>query len=149
MMNPFMLPEKERMLSWRELRNKIQSANDTEKKLDLLLDWWSKAPICKYSIDAFDPTDWPTPWELLNENMFCTSAITYMMAQTLLLTGFDESRLELKYVKSSDDERLVLLVDKNLVLNYSFGEVFLWADLIQEVRVKHGFEINQNVFKLI
>jgi len=148
-MNPFMLPEKERMLSWRELRNQIQAANDLDTKLNLLLQWWSKAPICRYSIDAFDSSEWPTPWELLNENMFCTSAISYMMAQTLALTGFEPSRLKLSFIKGQDDERLVLVVDEEITLNYSFGEVFAWSEILKEVRVKHTFMLMGEKYQII
>lgn len=137
-MNPFLLPEKERLLSWRELRNQITTQPESDKLLTLLR-WWAKAPICAYSIDGRDCSQWPTPWELLNENMFCTSSIAYMMAQTLILSGFEKDRIELVFIKSDDDERLVVLVDGSLVLNYSYGETFEWADIRSDIKVRERF----------
>ncbi len=130
-MNPFLLSEKERMLSWRELRNQISALPDDEK-FEPLLRWWAKAPICAYAIDAYDCAQWPTPWELLNENMFCTSAVAYLMAQTLILSGVNEARIMLTCIKGNDDERLIVVVDDSIVLNYSYGEVFAWADIKDE-----------------
>lgn len=137
-MNPFLLPEKDRLLSWRELRNQITPLADNDK-FEPLLRWWAKAPICAYAIDAYDCSQWPTAWELLNENMFCTSAIAYMMAQTLILSGVNENRLVLTCIKGKDDERLVVIVDDTIVLNYSYGEVFSWEDISHEFEERQSY----------
>ena len=137
-MNPFQLSDKERMLSWRELRNLMTTQTEGEQ-FETLLRWWSKAPICAYSIDGRNCKEWPTPWELLNENMFCTSSIAFMMAHTLSLSGFKRERIELVFIKGQDDERLVVRIDGELVLNYSYGEVFAWNDIRDEFRVLERF----------
>lgn len=136
------------MLSWRELRHQLTNLPEIEK-FDTLLKWWSKAPICAYSIDAYDCSEWPTPWELLNENMFCTSAIAYMMAQTLILSGFDASRVKLMAIKSSEEERLVMLVDDSIVMNYSYGEVFQWNDILDEFEVRETYVLKGSKFQAI
>lgn len=135
-MNPFMLPEKDRMLSWRELRNLIQPLSDDEKFIEVTR-WWAKAPICRYSIDAENCSSWPTPWELLNEGVFCSSGLAYMMAMTLILSGFDKSRISMPYIDDGDDRRLIVLVDGQIVLNYSYGEVFQLADIRKEFKEFH------------
>jgi len=135
-MNTFLLPEKDRLLSWREHRNTLAKLEDTEK-FKALTRWWATAPICAYSIDADDTKNWPTPWELLNEGVFCTSGIAYMMAATLLLSGFDRSRLSMPFIKGQDDERLVVLIDDQIVLNYSYGEVFDWDEIRDDFHVFH------------
>ena len=134
-MNPFLLPEKERLLSWRELRNQITNQQESDK-YETLLRWWAKAPICAYSIDASDCSQWPTPWELLNENMFCTSAVAFMMAHTLALAGFDRDRMRLAFIRGNDDERLVLVIDNQFVLNYSYAEVFAWEEVRAQTDVR-------------
>lgn len=144
-MNPFLLPEKERMLSWRELRSLVSSLSDEAKYLPLIK-WWAVAPICAYSIDAYDCAAWPTPWELLNENKFCTSAIGYMMAQTLILSGFEKSRIRLLAIKSADDERLVVVIDGSVVLNYSYGETYLLDDIRGDFVVRSTYEITDERF---
>lgn len=145
-MNPFMLPEKERLLSWRELRNLIQQ-NPQEIGLDELVRWWAKAPICRYSIDAYDCSEWPTPWELLNEGMFCTSGVAYMMAMTLIHAGYDPSRIILPFIRGEDDERLVVLLDKTIVLNYSYGEVFEWDEIRKDFTVQHTIRFTGDELK--
>jgi hypothetical protein len=147
-MNPFLLPEKERMLSWRELRHLISSLSD-ENKFEPLLEWWSKAPICAYSIDAYDCTHWPTPWELLNENNYCTSAVGFMMAQTLILSGFDKSRIKLVAIKSSDDERLVVVIDSKIVLNYSYAEAFHLDEINTDFEVRESYVMTGDKFEPI
>src|SRR5690606_6982603 len=144
-MNPFLLPEKDRLLSWRELRSQISKQSDNEK-YDTLLRWWAKAPICRYSIDAMDCSGWPTPWELLNENMFCTSAIAFMMAHTLALSGFERSRMKLVFIRGNDDERLVVVIDGSIVLNYSYAEVFDWHEIRDDFQVMCTYTFDDDKF---
>jgi len=133
------------LLSWRALRNEITTKSDDEK-FEAVLRWWSKAPICAYALDASDCTTWPTAWELLNENMFCTSAVAFMMAQTLALAGFDRDRMRLVFVRGNDDERLVLVIDDSIVLNYSYGEVFGWPEILDEVEARQSYVFSGDKF---
>lgn len=145
-MNPFMLSEQERMLAWRELRAKVIATPSILDKLNLVAQWWAKAPLCRYSIDSHSTGEWPTPWELLNENVFCYSSLAYMMAETLILSGFDSEQVRVIFVRERDDERLVVLVDNKYVLNLSHGEILLWETLKQEVSICHEFRYDGERF---
>lgn len=138
-MNPFMLPEKDRMLSWRELRRLVSSLPSDIERLEEVIRWWAKAPICRFSIDPWDSTEWPTPWELLNEGKFCTNGIAYMTAKTLIFAGFEPERITMPFIRTSDDERLIVVVDGRFVLNFSYGEIYDVNDISGEFVVVHTF----------
>lgn len=69
-----------------------------------------------------------------------------MMAQSLILGGFDHSRISLKFVRGNDDERLVVVIDNNLVLNYSFAEVFVWDDIQEDLQILANYKYSGEKF---
>lgn len=83
-MNPFTLPVIERIRYWRELREEL-SKFDKEVQLEKTSLFWWQAPIVNYALNYDDPTTWPTPWEMIHENGFDSTARAYMMAETLFL----------------------------------------------------------------
>lgn len=124
-MNPFLLSSAERLAAWRDFRAAIQGLDEREQ-LDRLAAWASQIPTVVYALDFDNPQSWPTPWELIHENNFCSTAVAYLMEQTLLLLGWDSSRLQLVYMKNQEDQTqtMVLVVDETWALNYSIGETF-------------------------
>ena len=124
-MNPFLLSPSERLSEWRDFRASIQNMGDLDQLLKVAR-WGGQAPLCNYSMDWDNPKSWLTPWELIHEGTFCPTAVAYLMEQTLLMAGWDSSRLRLIYIKNQEEgvEKLLLLVDDAWVLNYSIGEVF-------------------------
>lgn len=115
----------QRILSWREFRSSIKDLPENEQ-LEKIAVFWAKAPLIKYSIDWDKPATWPTAWELIHEGNFDSTAIAYLMEQTLITLGWDPDRLLLSYIRLRDnsDQMMVLVVDNLYVLNFSWGEVF-------------------------
>ena len=124
-MNMFLLPAPERMAAWREFRKSIQNLSEQEQ-LEAVAKWGAQMPTCNFIIDPDDPKSWPSPWELINDGDFCTSAVAYLMEQTLIILGWDVDRLKLTYVRDvvRHDQMMVLLVDDKWALNYQYGNVF-------------------------
>lgn len=124
-MNPFLQSSSERLSSWREFRRLLSDIGELDQ-LTRLAKWASQIPTVTYALDFDNPSSWPTPWELLHENHFCTTAVAYLMEQTLIMLGWEPSRLRLLYIKNADDQeqKMILLVDDTWALNYSIGELF-------------------------
>ena len=58
----------QRLVAWSHFRKSLESSNDPFKDT---LDFYNKAPTVSIHTDPYDKTTWPTPWELLQENMYC------------------------------------------------------------------------------
>lgn len=124
-MNPFLLPHTERLSAWRSFRHELEGKPEAQQ-LEAVAKWFSVAPISTYVLD-FDRVDtWPTPWEIMNEGDFCTTAIAYLMERTLILAGWQPERLKLHFVRNLNiqDQMMILLVDDLYALNYVHGDVF-------------------------
>lgn len=124
-MNPFLLPPAERLAEWRTFRNSLAGMEE-DQQLTVVAEWFSNAPTNRFVLDFDNATGWPTPWEVMNDGNFCTTAIAYLMEQTLILIGWDIARLSLHYVRNQNiqDQMMILLVDNTWALNYSFKLVF-------------------------
>lgn len=113
----------EKILSWRELRQKSAEAG-VEPAIVMVNDWWTYAPWVKKTIDPFKPDTWPTPWDMINRGSFCRSAIALGQAYTLwnIFPNLD-CELWLINNKSEQDIHLVTVLDKTSVLNYNMGYI--------------------------
>lgn len=122
--------EKINLDSWREFRNSLQWFDDDEKILKTM-DYWSNAPMVNYVLDWDKPDSWITPWEIINDDYYDTNAIAYMMSETLILSGFDASRIRLEFIQDKiDSSRLMILViDNRYVLNYSYNEIVEYSNI--------------------
>jgi len=116
-MNIFQLNYEDRLKSWHELK-KVCRQSDLENKCILIDAWWQKAPTVNHYLHIHDIRNWPDPWELLVENLYCNVAKALGMYYTLYIIG--ERDIEL--VEASDqfgnDVVLVLVDNAKNILNY-------------------------------
>ena len=113
----------EKILSWRELRQK-SAEHGAQASIDLINSWWTYAPWVRKTIDPYKPETWPTPWDMIQKGHFCRSAIALGQAYTFW-TLFPNMDCELWLInnKSEQDVHLVVVIDHELVLNYTMGHV--------------------------
>lgn len=124
-MNPFVLSFEERLKAWKDLRKSLPDMAD-DKKLEVVAQFWSNAPIVSTSMyDLEDCDTWVTPWEFIKNNQWCRSSVAISMENTLRLSGFDSERLRLKLILDRDISEILmfLIVDDKFVLNYDWGRV--------------------------
>jgi hypothetical protein len=123
----------EKILAWRELR---QNAVDmsTDSIIDAVNTWWTFSPWVRKTIDPYKPETWPTPWDMISRGEFCRSAIALGQAYTLWMTT-PNTTVELWLVNnfSEKDVHLVVVIDENIVLNYTLGQVMTIAECDFEV----------------
>jgi hypothetical protein len=85
--------------------------------------FWQQCPILNHYIHPADVVDWPTPWELLNDNTYCYYTRALGMIYTLLLLGNKDIEL-LDAIDDNNNEVVLVLVDnRKYVLNYWPGTV--------------------------
>lgn len=114
-----------RLRLWKEFRKSITGLSDREV-MERTLSWWESAPLVKCAWDWTRPmSEWPTPWEFLNDGYFCHNSLSLLMAETLLLCGFDRDRLSLKMIRDHEGthEGIALTVDDRWALGFTRGMV--------------------------
>ena len=79
----------ERLAVWRKFRQDF-SQNGT---IENVIDAFSTVKIERRNIDYYTPESWPTPFEIVNEGMFCQSGLSLVIASTLI---------QLKLIKSEN-----------------------------------------------
>jgi hypothetical protein len=73
----------ERLAIWREFRDSLETSADP---IQQAIDFYNRAPTCKFAADPYTPSTWPDPWELLQENTYCDFVKILAICYTLQLT---------------------------------------------------------------
>jgi hypothetical protein len=88
-----------------------------ETALETINAWWFRAPWHAYHLHWDDQPNWPDPWQLLSDNMFCEVARGLGILYTItLLDRADMTSAEL--VLTKDDLNLVLFDNSKYILNW-------------------------------
>ena len=71
-----------RLSAWRQLRQKLESANTP---LQDVVEYFQSLPKVKIYTYPYDEATWPTAWELIEENEFCPFNLILGICYTLQL----------------------------------------------------------------
>ena len=93
-MNPFQNNYIARVQSWRELREYAATLS-TEQACVEIDRWWQQAPWVTHHLHWQDKNNWPDPWTMLSENIYCRLTKSLGMCYTLFLC--DILNVELNY----------------------------------------------------
>lgn len=113
----------ERLRVWRELRNKVETSNTP---FEDVLDFWRKAPLGRPYTDPYDSENWPDPWELIHENIYCEFLQILGICYTLQLTErFSTSSFEIHITLDKKQDAIVylLFVDNQAIGYYNDGSI--------------------------
>ena len=73
----------ERLQLWKQFRDGLEKVEDP---IQAAIDFYNQAPSCLIAADPFTPSSWPTAWELLEENNYCSFVKILAICYTLKLT---------------------------------------------------------------
>lgn len=136
----------ERLTSWRELRDSIINM-PLEQALITVNDWWMQAPLVNHYLHWDDHNEWPDPWDLLADNIYCELARAVGIVYTLHLSEHPEVRdMQLAQVQGSNDN-LVLINSGKYAANWAFGE--LLNIYLQEMQISKTLDTNIVTKKII
>lgn len=123
-MNPFFLDPKARLGDWKEFRKALTDLPE-EEQLNRVAEYWAKAPLGKLAYDLDEPDDIPSAWEMVSAGDWCADSIAIGMEFTLRLAGMSADRMQLAMIRDYDisEMKVVLIIDENRWLNYSYGQV--------------------------
>ncbi len=118
----------DRLTEWKRFRDALETS---QKPLEDLADFWSRAPFVSSYLDENNPAEWPDPWHLVLDERLDDLAIALGMLYTLKLTQrFMESDCEIHMSMLPDKTHChFLLVDNKYVLNYRYKEVVEVSEL--------------------
>jgi len=102
--------------SWYDLKENL--SNQNLKTICVEVDkFWQQCPLVNYYLHPDFIQDWPDPWQLLNDNSYCSYARALGMIYTLWFLNI--KTIELVEASDSDNNQVVLvLVDEKYILNY-------------------------------
>ena len=143
-MNIFQLEYEARLQSWHDLKEDIKNS-DLRSKCIKIDKWWQNAPTVNHYLHLKDTQNWPDPWELLVENLYCNVAKALGMCYTLYMTGEKNFRMVTASDKMGNDV-LLILVNNEHILNYWPNTVE--TNTINEFDIKSEINIKNQLEKL-
>jgi hypothetical protein len=106
-----------RLQAWADLRGQCQSLN-LESALTAINSWWFNSPWQPYYLHWDDQSNWPNPWQLLSDNVYCDLAKALGILYTIsLLDRADMADAEL--ILTEDGGNLVLVAKEKYILNWN------------------------------
>ena len=71
-MNTFLLDYYTRLRLWYDLRQKLETTEDLKQVCIEVDKFWQQCPMSGHYLHPDDIHKWPNPWELIEENTYCT-----------------------------------------------------------------------------
>ncbi len=116
-MNPFQSGYDQRLREWKNLRLLIrgESLDTACVHVDR---WWQQAPLINHHIHPQDQENWPDPWTILSENIYCPLTRALGICYTLLMSDIHNIHLIQAHDTQCVDHDLVIVGTAKYVLNY-------------------------------
>ena len=110
----------DRLASWNRLRQQ-SATQDLDTALVAINQWWFQAPWSAYHLHWDDQQDWPDPWQLLSDNIYCPLARGLGILYTVTL--LDRPDLQDACMIEHLGDNLVLVSQKKYILNWDPDQV--------------------------
>lgn len=118
----------QRLLGWYELRQQAEIQPDLESTLGMINTWWSASPWRPYYLHWHDQAHWPDPWQLLDDDVYCSLArglgIMYTLALVQRSDIHDACLVETagSNLVRVAGEKYILNWDKDTIVNIDLGD---------------------------
>ena len=110
----------QRLAAWKQLRDQAASL-PAELALTEINQWWFRSPWTPYHLHWDDCVDWPDPWQLLDDNVYCSLARALGIMYTVAL--IDRADIQSAVLMEFDSDNLVLVEDRKYILNWDAAEI--------------------------
>lgn len=135
-MNIFQLDYETRLTNWSELRNQLKNCSIQEQCI-AVDNFWQQVPIQNHYLHPDFADQWPGPWDLIYENLYCPYGRALGMIYTLLLLGTKNIELVEAIDDNAVDVVLVLVDNAKYILNY-------WPDMVLNTSLEN-FKVKKNI----
>lgn len=116
-MNVFQCSFEQRLRSWKDLRQLLNDTNLADGCVAVDR-WWQQAPLVNHHLHPLDKANWPDPWTILSDNVYCPLTRAVGMCYTLIMAGVTDIKLVQATDTLCEDHHLVLVDGSKYVLNY-------------------------------
>jgi hypothetical protein len=106
-----------RLESWNLLRNQCKQL-PVKTSLEKINQWWFGSPWHPYYLHWDDQSDWPDPWQLLSDNIYCDLARGLGILYTISLLDHDDMA-DATLVLTKEGDNLVLVAKEKYILNWN------------------------------
>lgn len=120
----------QRLSSWYQLRQSAQECS-LEEALEMINIWWFRAPWQPYYLHWDDIKDWPDPWQLLNDNVYCDLARGLGILYTITMLNRADTA-DAALVLTDTGYNLVQVGKRKYILNWSPDSI---VNTSQEVKI--------------
>jgi hypothetical protein len=110
----------DRLESWSVLRQQIAAA-ELQPALEAINSWWFQTPWTAYHLHWDDRATWPDPWQLLDDNLFCSLARGLGILYTIAL--LDREDMADTVLVDAGTDNLVLVGQEKYILNWDRDQV--------------------------
>ena len=105
----------QRLEAWAVLRQQCQDISP-ELALQKINAWWFTSPWQPYHLHWDDLPTWPDPWQLLDDNIYCSLARGLGIMYTIAM--MDRSDIQDSVLAEFASDNLVLVNNKKYILNW-------------------------------
>jgi len=106
----------QRLAAWNQLRTQCAANASVDKILTDINNWWFDTPWRAYHLHWDDQATWPNPWELLDDNLFCSLARGLGILYTIAI--IDHPLIQDAELIDTGSDNLVLVGQKKYILNW-------------------------------
>ena len=118
-MNP-KLNFENKLQSWNRLRQTCFSL-PLEQCLQQINQWWFQLPWTAYYLHWDDLPKWPDPWQLLEDNLYCSLARGLGIVYTIAM--IDRADLQTACLMEVGGDNLVLIEGEKYILNWDKDQI--------------------------
>lgn len=127
----------ERLAAWAALRQSCTTV-DRAQVLDQINSWWQQTPWIPYHLHWDDRPTWPDPWQLLDDNLYCSLARALGIMYTIAM--LDRTDLQDVVLVEVDSDNLVLIDNGKYILNWDGGEA---VNINPGIRLRHQISLQE------
>ena len=110
----------DRLAAWNQLRTQ-SLALPVDQALGTINAWWFQPNWIPYHLHWDDQQNWPDPWQLLEDNLFCPLARGLGILYTIAI--MDHPGVEQAELTEVSSDNLVLINNSKYILNWDRGEI--------------------------
>jgi hypothetical protein len=127
-----------RLASWTQLRDHCQNL-PLESALAAVNIWWFNSPWRPYYLHWDDQSNWPDPWQLLSDDVYCDLARGLGIVYTIsMLDRADMAPVTL--ILTDDDINLVQVAKEKYILNWEAEQI---VNTFTKVKIKRRYQQDQ------
>jgi hypothetical protein len=105
----------QRLVNWQQLRAEVNQPIDLSS-LRKIEQWWWHSPWQAYYLHWDDYDNWPDPWDLLADNVYCNLARALGIAYTIGM--LDSYKIHDVVLVEANGNNLVLVEHGKYILNW-------------------------------